>query len=132
MKMDQNLAAYNRRTIGSIVEAKACHVTSLAECARRYGTRKSTKYIEGVVVDITKSRNSSCLRTKTLVSADFSLGGGTVKRATLNVRSMRSVIAKEAGADPIGETNNNDDNNNAATAENVQNSIVPINSPSPI
>jgi hypothetical protein len=54
MKMDQNLAADNRRTIGSVVEAKACHVTSLAECARRYGAQKSTKYIEGVVVDINK------------------------------------------------------------------------------
>jgi hypothetical protein len=67
-----------------------------------------------------------------MVTADFSLGGGTVKRATLNVRSIRSVVATEAGADPIEERNNNDDNNNATTAENVQNAIVPINSPSPI
>jgi hypothetical protein len=41
-----------RRTIGSVIEAKVCHVTSLAECARRYGAQESTKFVEGVVVDV--------------------------------------------------------------------------------
>jgi Transposase IS4 len=130
--MDQNETTDTQRTIGSIVEAKACHVTSLAECARRYGAQKSTKYVGGVVVDVIKSRNSSCLRTKTMVTADFSLGGGTVKRATLNVRSIRSVVAPEDEADPLIATNNNDSTNNATIDENVENAIVPINSPSPI
>ncbi len=29
------------RVVGGIVHAKACHVTSLAECSRRYGALKN-------------------------------------------------------------------------------------------
>ena len=31
------MAADPRRIVSSMVEAKACHVTNLAECSRRYG-----------------------------------------------------------------------------------------------
>jgi hypothetical protein len=41
-----------RRVVGGIVKAKACHVTSLSECARRYGVNKTTKLLTGVVVEV--------------------------------------------------------------------------------
>ena len=39
------MAADPRCIVGSMVEAKACHVTSLAECARRYGSNSKTKKV---------------------------------------------------------------------------------------
>jgi Transposase IS4 len=121
----------NRRTIGSVIEAKACHVTSLAECARRYGAQKSTKYVEGVIVDIIKSRNSSCSRTKTMITADFSLGGGTVKRATLNVRSIRSVTATEEGAEEDITSNINNTTNHHEMEQEIL-VPAPINEYNPV
>jgi hypothetical protein len=50
--MHLNPMADPRRVTGSIVVTKACRVTNLAECARRYGANKTTKLVEGVVVDV--------------------------------------------------------------------------------
>jgi Transposase IS4 len=113
-----------RRTIGSVIEAKACHVTSLAECARRYGAQKSTKFVEGVVVDVENIRNLETSRTKTMITADYSLGGGVVKRVKLNIRSIRTVAVVEEGAGADLETNNNID---SPDGEIVQNAQDPIN-----
>jgi hypothetical protein len=85
-----------RKVVGSIVEAKALHVTSLAECTRRYGARKTTKMLHGVVVDTTTTMNSKTNRATTTVTADYNLGGGTVKRATINVRSLKAVWSTTA------------------------------------
>ena len=38
------MAADPRRIVSSMVEAKACHVTSLAECARRYCSSSSSSF----------------------------------------------------------------------------------------
>jgi hypothetical protein len=35
-------------------------LVNLAECVRKYGAQKSTKYFKGVLADIKNSRNSSC------------------------------------------------------------------------
>ena len=41
-----------RKKIGGRVYAKAFHVTSLAESARRYGSRLKSKEVHGTVVDV--------------------------------------------------------------------------------
>jgi hypothetical protein len=80
----------SRRTIGGLIEAKAIHVTSEAEqCSRRYGANKKTKIIPGVIVSITNVQNPENGRTTTSVTADFDLGGNSIKRATLNIRSIK-------------------------------------------
>ena len=38
-----------RHIVSNIVDAKATHVINLAECARRYGSKKKTKNLRGVV-----------------------------------------------------------------------------------
>jgi hypothetical protein len=75
MRMDQKQAMDTRRAIGSVFEAKACHVTSLAECTRQYGAQKSTTFVEGVVANVENIRNLETSRTKTMITADYSLGG---------------------------------------------------------
>jgi hypothetical protein len=41
-----------RRIVGSVVHAKAIHVTNEAECGRRYGRNKSTKLVQGHVSEV--------------------------------------------------------------------------------
>jgi hypothetical protein len=90
-----------RRVIGSIVTAKACHVMSMVECARRYGSNKSTKVLEGVIVEVVVVRNVGNNRTTTNITADYSLTD-CVKRATLNIRCVTAkrveVTEEEEGA----------------------------------
>jgi hypothetical protein len=81
-----------RRKIGGRVTAKACHVVFLGECARRYGALKTTKVIVGTVVEVTTTRKPQTNRTSTFVTADFDLGGGAVKRSTLNIRSVKAFV----------------------------------------
>ena len=42
----------SRRVVGAKVHAKAIHVTSEAECARRYGSNKNTKWLNGIVNNV--------------------------------------------------------------------------------
>jgi hypothetical protein len=60
-----------------------------------------------------------------MVTADILFRGATVKCATLNVQSIQLVVATEDRADSIITTNNH----NTTIDENVQNAVVPINSP---
>jgi Transposase IS4 len=78
-----------RRIIGSIVTAKACHITSLAECARRYGSNKSTKTLDGVVTEVVVVLNDKNNRTTTNIIADYSFGD-CIKRASLNIRCIKA------------------------------------------
>ena len=41
-----------RCTIGTKIETKAVHVTSLAECSRRYRANKKTGIIVGTVLEV--------------------------------------------------------------------------------
>lgn len=84
------VASDQRRIVGGKVKAKACHVTSLSECARRYGANKSTKEVFGIVVEI-KTTKTATNRASTIVVADYDLGGGDIKRASVNIRSVVSV-----------------------------------------
>ena len=75
-----------RKTVGAVVHAKACHVRSLAECSRRYGSAKETKLVRGAVTEA--YCNSSGQRASWSITADFEFGGGERKRKSLNIRSV--------------------------------------------
>ena len=79
-----------RKVVGGRVQAKALHVSNLAECARRYGAHKGTKVLMGIVVEVSNVVNPTSHRTSTFITADFDLGGGTIKRARLNIRSVKA------------------------------------------
>ena len=81
-----------RRKVGERVFAKACHVTSLAECAHRYGARAKSKEVPGVVIEVmtAKTKNN---RTNTYVLAEYSFGGGVTKRVKLNIRSVLKEVS---------------------------------------
>jgi hypothetical protein len=80
-----------RKVIGGRVQAKALHVSNLAECSRRYGANKSTKMLLGTVVEVTNVVNPTSHRTSTFVTADYDLGGGTMKQTKLNIRSVKAA-----------------------------------------
>jgi hypothetical protein len=79
-----------RRTIGARVIAKAIHVTNLAECKRRYGSNAKTKEIWGTVVEV-RTAPTTTNRITTSVVVDFEFDGGDVKRAELNIRSVKAA-----------------------------------------
>ncbi len=83
------------RTIGAQVHAKAIHVTSEAECARRYGSRKKTKLVSGVVEKAEARSNNpdGSGRRQWWITARFDLGGGTLKTVELNSRSVHAGCA---------------------------------------
>ena len=74
------------RIVGNIVHAKAIHVTNLAECARRYGSKKKTKKLRGVVQNVIFSNDLG--RRRTNIVATYQLGGNVEKTVTLNSRSV--------------------------------------------
>ena len=51
------MAVDPRRIVGSIVEAKACHVMNLAECSRCYGSNSKTKRVQGIVTHVEVIKN---------------------------------------------------------------------------
>ncbi len=76
----------------SDVHAKALHVTNNAECSRRYGAGKTNKRVEGTVVEAKEVQKAGNSRMSWFITADYDLGGGDMKRAVLNIRSVKSGI----------------------------------------
>ena len=87
-----------RKTVGGSVKAKALHVTSEAECARRYGALKASKWLTGVVqfVEVEQTRTN---RTRTLITAEYQLGGGHTKVKKLNIRSVQAATEEQVMAE---------------------------------
>ena len=54
--------SYPRRIVGNIFHAKANHVINLAKCARRYGLKKKTKKLRGVVQNVIFSNEGGRMR----------------------------------------------------------------------
>ena len=119
-----------RKVIGSTVIAKCHFVTSDAECSRRYGANKDKKTLEGIVVEVVKTKNPKTNRTSTKIVADYNLGGGTIKRSTINVRSLVAKPRDESVSIPTGmpvatitapearnDTPTRDTNNNVSTPQ---------------
>ena len=94
------MATDPRRIVGSMVEAKACHVTNLAECARRYGSNSKTKRVQGVVTHVEVVKNPTTNRTTTFVTAAYDLGGTTIRPSRLNIRSVKAVLPPTAATVP--------------------------------
>ena len=90
-----------RRVVGNIVYAKATAVTSLSECARRYGSNSKTKELHGVVKEVVVEKTSKT--SKTLIVAEWHLGGGTTKTKTLSLRSVLVEAAKPLPAAQVLE-----------------------------
>ena len=75
---------------GDAVVEKSHHVTSNAECARRYGSHKNSKMVSGrVIASLNKPTDKG--RKSWYFQARYNLGGGTMKIAELNVRSIKAA-----------------------------------------
>ena len=61
------------------VLARVRHVTALAECHRRYGSNAKMKQLYGTAVSVDSIQPASNKRAATLITANYELGGGTVK-----------------------------------------------------
>jgi hypothetical protein len=78
-----------RRIVGSIVHAKAIHLTNEAECGRRYGRNKSTKLVQGHVAEVHNGLSRTG-RSQCCLTCDFDFGLGMWKRKKLDIRSVKS------------------------------------------
>ena len=85
------MAADPRRIVGSMVEAKACHVTNLTECSQCYGSNSKTKRVQGIVTHVEVIKNSTTNRMTTFVMAAYDLGGTMIRPCRLNIRSVKAV-----------------------------------------
>ena len=79
------MAADPRRIVSSKVEAKAYHVTNLAECSCRYGSNSKMKRVQGIVTHVEVIKNATTNRTTTFVMAAYDLGGTTIRPCRLNI-----------------------------------------------
>ena len=76
--------------IGTKVETKSVHVTSLAEFLRCYGANKKTRILVGTVLQVEIGPEVASLgRRMNFVIAKFDLGGGYMKVVTINIRSVK-------------------------------------------
>jgi hypothetical protein len=78
-----------RTIIGALVSAKACHVTSEAECHRCYGARMKEKRVVGIVVASSTRVPEGGRRASTFITARYTFGGGVVRQKVLNARSVK-------------------------------------------
>ena len=82
--------------VGSMVEAKACHVTNLAECSHHYGSNSKMKRVQGIVTHVEVIKNSTTNRTTTFVMAAYNLGGMMICPCRLNIRSVKALLTPTA------------------------------------
>jgi hypothetical protein len=85
----------HRGVVGGRVQAKAVHVTNLAECARRFGSNAKTAVVFGTVVEVLVNQTATG-RSQRVVVADYDFGNNVVKRKAINIRSL-----KNAPPDPL-------------------------------
>ena len=85
-----------------MVEAKACHVMNLAECARCYGSNSKTKRVQDIVTHKEVIKNLTTNSTMTFVTAAYDLGGMTIRPCRLNIRSVKAVPTPTADTIPTG------------------------------
>ena len=74
--------------------AKACYVTALSECSRRYGSNSKSKLLIGIVFKISGDKLASG-HLRMNVYARFELGGGILKSSKINLRSCRLAPGPE-------------------------------------
>ena len=94
--MDKTATSYKNANlnVGSRVIVKACLVTALSECRRRYGSNSKTKSLIGTVFKISGDKlPTGHLRMN--VHARFDFGGGIFKSSKINMRSCRLAPGPE-------------------------------------
>ena len=84
-----------RKVLGSLVKAKAIHVTSVIEYHRRYGAQAETRMVPGTGVDILFHRNATANCTTTSIIVDFNVGESRIKRRTINIQSVVAMVEPE-------------------------------------
>ena len=84
------------------IRAKALHVTSEAECSRRFGSNFKAKLLNGQVISV-ENKPTKTGRISWHVRAKYDLGGGTSKVTTLNVRSVKALPVESNGSVSGGE-----------------------------
>ena len=78
-----------RCTIGTNIKTKAVPVTSMDDFLRRNGENKKTIILVGTVLEVEIGKKETVLgRRRTFVVVIFDLGGGAMKLATINIRSV--------------------------------------------
>ncbi|KAG7357903.1 hypothetical protein IV203_014516 [Nitzschia inconspicua] len=87
-----------RRVVGARVKAKAVHVTSESEAARRYGQLSKTKMVFGTVLSVDTAVNPTTNRSSTTVVAEYDFGGGVTKKKFLNIRSVHACAGGRKSA----------------------------------
>ena len=77
-------------TIGTNIDTKAVHVTSLANYSRPYGENKKTRILVVTVLEVGIGPKATALgRRRAFFVARFDLGGGDTNLATINIRSVK-------------------------------------------
>jgi hypothetical protein len=101
------MAPKDARTIpGTLVEVRAAVFMALSECARRYGSNKSTKVL---VLSSKKLATSSGKTSQTQVTIEINLGDGGKKIITTGLRHGKAVMMENlppnsGGAGSTGST----------------------------
>ena len=114
-----------RCTIGTKINTKDVHFTSLDECSRRYGANKKTIILVGTVLEAEIRLKATALgRRTTLVVARFDLGGGAMKVATINIRSVKLHTTE-----PPCPSNSGDGGERAASATTTTTGGITITDP---
>ena len=79
-----------RCTIETKIKTKAVHVTSLAECSRRYRENNKNIILVGTVLQVEIGTKGTVLgRCRDFFVARFYLGRGAMKVATIYIRSVK-------------------------------------------
>ncbi len=105
----------NRQIVGSIVHAKAIHVTNKAEFGQRYGQNKSTKLVQGHVAEV-QNGQSRTDRSQCFLTCDFDFGLGVSKRKKLSTRSVKPGPPPTAANSEIPAQNSQNSEIKAADA----------------
>ena len=72
------------------IDTKAVHVTSLANCSRRYVANKRAIILVGTVLEVEIGTKATGLgRRRNFVVEMFDLSGGDMKVATTNIQSVK-------------------------------------------
>jgi hypothetical protein len=122
-----------RFQFGARVHAKAIHVTSLIECHRRYGSNAKTKLLNGMVCRVDTTPSSTKKRTVTLITANYFLGGNTIKTTTLNSRSVKAGHVPSIPNDGNGLVTESVNQNSVSVAATNPTSTSPaMNDPNPM
>jgi hypothetical protein len=103
------------RIVGSVLHAKAIHVTNEAECGRRYGRNKSTKLVQGHVAQVHDGLSRTG-RSQCFLTCDFDFRLGVSKWKKLSTRSVKPGPPPTAANSEIPAQNSQNSESKAADA----------------